>query len=74
MWGWPIWDALNLPWVSKYPKTLEAYAERFGADIYEMANELIDRGKVDVLSFEDYLHQRYALLAIERTWDPRTIT
>ena len=51
MWDWPIWDALNLPWVSKYPKTLEAYAERFGVDIYETANELIDRGKADALSF-----------------------
>jgi len=32
-------------------KTLEAYAERFGVDIYETANELIDRGKADALSF-----------------------
>ena len=62
-----IRDALNLPWLSKYPKTLEAYAKRFGADIYETANELIDRGKPNALCIctEDYLHQRYALLAIE---------
>ena len=44
-----IRDALNLPWLSKYPKTLEAHAKRFGADIYETANELIDRGKPNAL-------------------------
>ena len=26
-----IWDVLNLSWLSKYPKNLEAYAERFHA-------------------------------------------
>ena len=63
-----IKDALNLPWLAKYPKTVEAYAEKFGVNVYERADALIAEGKPDALCVctEDYLHQRYAQAAVER--------
>ncbi|MDP6041064.1 MAG: Gfo/Idh/MocA family oxidoreductase, partial [Candidatus Latescibacteria bacterium] len=61
-----IRDALNLPWLAKYPKTVEGYAEAFGP-VYATAEELIEKGKPDALCIctEDYLREKYALLTIE---------
>jgi predicted dehydrogenase len=63
-----IKDSLNLPWLANYPKTLEGYAERFGAEIYERPEEMIDKGKLDgvCITTEDYLHQHHGLRAVEK--------
>ena len=63
-----IKDSLNLPWLAKYPKTLEDYAERFGAKLYEQPRDMIEDGNLDAVCIctEDYLHQHYALLAIDK--------
>jgi predicted dehydrogenase len=63
-----IRDALNLPWLGRYPQTLEAYAERFGCQLYEQPEELIDDGELDAVCIctEDYLHQHHALRAIAK--------
>lgn len=60
--------SLNLPWLAKYPKTLEEYAERFGAKIYEQPEELIEAEKLDAVCIctEDYLRQYHALQAIDK--------
>ena len=60
--------ALSLPWLSRYPKTVEAYQERFGGEIYERTEDLIEAGKPDAVCIctEEYLHQRHATIAIER--------
>ena len=62
-----IRDALNLPWLTKYPKTIEGYAETFGAPVYETAEELIEQGKPDALCIctEDYLREKYAMRTID---------
>jgi predicted dehydrogenase len=63
-----IRDALNLPWLGRYPKTLEGYAERFGGGLYEQPEELIDDAQLDAVCIctEDYLHQHHALRAIDK--------
>lgn len=63
-----IRDALNLPWLTKYPKTIEGYAETFDVPVYESADELIAQGKPDALCIctEDYLREKYALMTVER--------
>ena len=63
-----IKDALNLHWLSKYPKTLEGYVERFGCTLYERPEDMIDDGKLDAVCIctEDYLHHRHALRAIAK--------
>lgn len=62
-----IRDALNLPWLTKYPKTIEGYAETFGVPVYESADELIEKGKPDALCIctEDYLREKYAMRTID---------
>ena len=62
-----IKDSLNLPWLRQYPKTLEEYAERFGVKLYERPEEMIDNSGLDAVCVctEDYLHQHYALRAID---------
>jgi len=61
-----IRDALNLPWLRRLPKTIEGYAETFGAPVYESAEELIEEGKPDALCIctEDYLREKYAMLTV----------
>ena len=63
-----IRDALNLPWLGAYPKTLEGYAERFGGGLYEQPEELVDDARLDAVCIctEDYLHQHHALRAIDK--------
>ena len=63
-----IKDSLNLPWLANYPKTLEEYSKRFGVEIYEFPEEMIENGKPDSLCIttEDYLHQHHALRAIDQ--------
>jgi predicted dehydrogenase len=63
-----IRDSLNLHWLSKYPKTLEGYAERFGGGLYERPEELVDGAGLNAVCIctEDYLHQHHALRAIEQ--------
>jgi predicted dehydrogenase len=62
-----IRDALNLPWLTKYPKTIEGYAETFNVPVFETAEELIERGKPDALCIctEDYLREKYAMVSLE---------
>ena len=62
-----IRDALNLPWLTKYPKTVEGYAETFGVPVFETADALIAEAKPDALCIctEDYLREKYAMLAID---------
>ncbi|MFT5366272.1 MAG: putative dehydrogenase [Candidatus Latescibacterota bacterium] len=61
-----IRDALNLPWLTKYPKTIEGYAETFGVPVYESVEELVEQGKPDALCIctEDYLREKYAMLTV----------
>lgn len=63
-----IQDALNLFWLSKYPKTLEGYAAKYHCQLYERPEELIDEGQVNAVCIcaEDYLHQHHALRAIDK--------
>ena len=62
-----IRDALNLPWLTKYPKTIEGYADAYGP-VYETAEELIEQGKPDALCIctEDYLREKYAMLTVDQ--------
>ena len=63
-----IKDALNLPWLTRYPKTLEDYVEQFGVKLYEQPKDMIEDGKLDAVCIctEDYLHQYHALGAIDK--------
>jgi predicted dehydrogenase len=63
-----IADSLNLHWLSSYPKTVEGLKERYGGGLYREPEELIDEGGADALCIctEDYLHQHYALRAIDK--------
>lgn len=63
-----IRDSLSLPWLAKYPKTIEEMADRFKTELYEEADELFERGKPDAicLCMEDYLRPHYAEWGIER--------
>lgn len=63
-----IKSALNLHWLSRYPKTMEGYAEQFGCALYEQPEEMIDDAKLDAVCIctEDYLHQHHALRAIAK--------
>ena len=60
--------ALNMHWLAKYPKTIEGFKAAWGGEIYERADELIEKGKPDAVCIctEDYLHQHYALLALDK--------
>ena len=60
--------ALSLPWLARYPKTAEGFRETWGGEIYEKADALIDEGKADAVCIctEEYLHQHYATLSLER--------
>lgn len=62
-----IRDALNLPWLTKYPKTVDGMAERFGCDLYEQVDELFEKGKPDAIAIctEDYLRSKYAAIGLE---------
>jgi predicted dehydrogenase len=59
--------SLNLPWLEGKPKTIEDYAQVYDVPVYETMAELIDKGQVDgiCVTTEDYLHQHYALRALE---------
>ena len=60
-------DSLALPWLSKAPKTRDAYAKAFDVALCETAEDLYDSG-VDAVAIctEDYLRTRYAVAALER--------
>lgn len=60
-------DALDLPWLKRFPKQRDAYAAAFDVPLYETADALFDAG-VDaiVLGTEEYLRTRYALAALDR--------
>lgn len=62
-----IRDALNLPWLTKYPKTVEEMGARFGCDVYETIDELFENGKPDAIAIctEDYLRSKYASIGLE---------
>jgi UDP-N-acetylglucosamine 3-dehydrogenase len=62
-----ISDALNLPWLEKYPKTVEEMADRFGCPAYETIDELFEKGKPDALAIctEDYLRSKYCAIGLE---------
>ena len=62
-----IRDALNLPWLTKFPKTVEEMATRFGCDLYETIEELFEKGKPDALAIctEDYLRSKYCAIGLE---------
>ena len=62
-----IRDALNLPWLAKYPKTVEEMAERFEMPLYEKAEDMFEDGRTDAVCVctEDYLRRHYALQGIE---------
>ncbi|HAA78486.1 TPA: hypothetical protein DCE37_25585, partial [Candidatus Latescibacteria bacterium] len=62
-----IRDALNLPWLTKYPKTVEEMGERFGCDVYATMDELLDKGKPDAIAIctEDYLRSKYCAIGLE---------
>jgi len=63
-----IEDSLNLPWLARYPKSVEGMQERFGGGLFETPEELIDATGADAICIctEDYLHQHHALRAIDR--------
>ena len=62
-----IRDALNLPWLTKYPKTVEEMSARFGCDVYEQIDDLFEKGKPDALCIctEDYLRSKYCTIGLE---------
>lgn len=62
-----IRDALNLPWLASYPKTVEGYEERFGGGVYESADDLLGEGRPDAVCIctEAYLHLHYTLKAVD---------
>jgi predicted dehydrogenase len=62
-----IRDALNLPWLTKFPKTVEEMGARFGCDVYEQIDELFEKGKPDAIAIctEDYLRSKYASIGLE---------
>ncbi len=62
-----IRDALNLPWLATYPKTVDEYRERFGGGIYESADDLLADARPDAVCIctEDYLHLHYTVKAVE---------
>lgn len=62
-----IKDSLALPWLKDVPKTIEDYAAHYDVPVYETVDELIEKGHIDGLcvATEDYLHQTYALKALE---------
>ena len=63
-----IKDALALPWLAKYPKTVEGMAEAFRCPLYEQPEEMIEAGKLDGLCIttEDYLRHHHTLRAIKK--------
>ena len=63
-----IRDALNLPWLARYPKTAADMAEAFATTLYEKAEDMVANAAPDAVCVctEDYLHQRYALMALEQ--------
>lgn len=63
-----IEHAWNLPWLERYPKTLEGFSEAFGVPLYEQAEEMIEVAGLDAvcITTEDYLHLHHALRAIEQ--------
>ena len=62
-----IRDALNLPWLRKYPKTVEEMSAGFGCDVYEQIDDLFEKGKPDALCIctEDYLRSKYCTIGLE---------
>lgn len=61
-----IRDSLNLRWLSRYPKTMAEYVDRFGGAAYEKPEALIETGGAQAVAIctEDYLHQHHALRAL----------
>jgi len=62
-----IQDSTNLPWLTKYPKTIAGYVQTYGVPAYETFEELVEQGRPDgvCICTEDYLHLHYALKALE---------
>jgi len=62
-----IRSSLDLPWLTRYPKTLAGMAEAFRCPLYGEPEEMIDAGKLDgvCITTEDALRCHYALRAIE---------
>ncbi|HCK10940.1 Gfo/Idh/MocA family oxidoreductase [bacterium] len=63
-----IRDALNLPWLTKFPKTIEGMAKRFECPVYEQIEELFEKGKPDAIAIctEDYLRPKYCAIGLEQ--------
>ncbi|MEE2753195.1 MAG: Gfo/Idh/MocA family oxidoreductase [Candidatus Latescibacterota bacterium] len=62
-----IRDALNLPWLAKYPKTVAEMAARFECPAFETIEQLFDEGKPDAICIctEDYLRSKYCAIGLE---------
>ena len=63
-----ISDALNLRYLTRFPRTLESFRDAYQVQLYEQPEELIEAGAVDgvCICTEDYLHVHHALRAIEK--------
>ena len=63
-----IRDALNLHYLSRFPRTVKSFRETYQVRVYEQPEELIEAGAVDgvCICTEDYLHAHHALRAIEK--------
>jgi len=40
-----IRDSTNLPWLTKYPKTIAGYVQTYGVPAYETFEELVEQGR-----------------------------
>jgi predicted dehydrogenase len=63
-----IRDAWGLPYLTQYPQTLDAYAEKYEAEIYEQPEDMIEAEALDAvcITTEDYLHVHHALRALDK--------
>ncbi len=62
-----IRDALNLPWLAKFPNTVDEMGTRFDCHVYEQIDELFEKGKPDAICIctEDYLRSKYCAIGLE---------